>query len=255
MHGIHGGRVLDVATGSGGFVRTLVDELASYDEIVGIDISGAGADAFAKEFQGERAIRFQVADALAMPFPDESFDAVAICSSLHHFVDPSPALAEMRRVLRPGGAFIVSEMYRDHQTKPQLTHVRLHHWAAAVDWRLGVIHRPTWRRGQIIDVVGALGLEDLRLDDWQPDSADPLDPERLSAHDPIIDRFLERAAGRGDLIERGHAIRRRLHAVGITQATQLLLAGDKVERMAERAGFEPAMGCPIPHFQCGALGL
>jgi len=25
--------------------------------------------------------------------------------------------------------------------------------------------------------------------------------------------------------------------------------------MAERAGFEPAMGCPIPHFQCGALGL
>ena len=49
------------------------------------------------------ALTFQEGDAEALPFTDASFDAVVIGFGLHHFPSPGRALAETRRVLRPGG--------------------------------------------------------------------------------------------------------------------------------------------------------
>jgi SAM-dependent methyltransferase len=48
-------------------------------------------------------VRFRVGDVDALPFPDGSFDLVTSRRALHHFPDPARALAEMARVLRPGG--------------------------------------------------------------------------------------------------------------------------------------------------------
>lgn len=50
----------------------------------------------------------QVADAAALPFADESFDAVLACHMLYHVSDVRVALEEMRRVLRPGGVVFVT---------------------------------------------------------------------------------------------------------------------------------------------------
>ena len=64
---ISGGRVLDVATGTGGFVRILLDGLRDHTEIVGIDANGERAAAFSAAF-GERAdVRFEQMDAHHSP--------------------------------------------------------------------------------------------------------------------------------------------------------------------------------------------
>ena len=100
------GDVLDVGSGPG---RPAVDlaRLASGVRVTGNDVvpemvKRANALA-AREGVADRT-RFQLGDATALPFPDESFDLVASTLSLHHWPDPARGLAEIYRVLRPGGA-------------------------------------------------------------------------------------------------------------------------------------------------------
>ena len=54
------------------------------------------------------------ADATALPFPDESFDAVVCANSFHYFRAPEQSLAEMRRVLRSGGWLLLVDWCDDY---------------------------------------------------------------------------------------------------------------------------------------------
>jgi len=74
--------------------------------VTGIDISPDMielADRRAEAWKLSDRVRFQMADVSALPFPDNQFDLVVSTLSLHHWRDPVSGLAEVRRVLRPGG--------------------------------------------------------------------------------------------------------------------------------------------------------
>jgi ubiquinone/menaquinone biosynthesis C-methylase UbiE len=96
---IDAGKILDVATGSGGFIHFLLDEFGEYEEIIGIDSSERGAAVFAESFKDKPNIRFVRMDANHMDFPDASFDTVCMANSAHHFPDSVP----VRDVLRQSG--------------------------------------------------------------------------------------------------------------------------------------------------------
>jgi SAM-dependent methyltransferase len=222
---ISGGRVLDVATGGGSFVQFVLDGLRDHGEIVGIDANPELSMAFA-EALGDRAdVRFVEMDAHRLAFADGSFDTVCVSNSLHHFADPGPVLAEMLRVLRPGGHVVVNEMYRDGQSETQATHVLLHHWWAAVGRQRGDVHRETYRRAEIVEIVDGLGLVDLRLADLADPDEDPHDPETVAELESAIDRFVGLAEGHPDLQQRGEELRGRLLDIGVRSATQLVAIG------------------------------
>jgi ubiquinone/menaquinone biosynthesis C-methylase UbiE len=222
---LSGGRVLDVATGTGGFVRFLLDGLRDHGEIVGVDVNPARAKAFAAAFGDRADVRFVEMDARHLDFGDGWFDTVCVSNSLHHFADPAPVLAEMRRVLRPGGHMIVNEMYRDGQSETQMTHVLLHHWWAAVNRMQGEVHRETYRRDEIVEIVERLGLADLRLVDLSDPDEDPHDPETVAEMEAALDRHVALADGQLDLQGRGEDLRARLRTVGVRGATQLVAVG------------------------------
>ena len=68
-----------------------------------------------------------MADGEALPFDDGSFDLVHSKDSLHHMADPEHALAEYRRVLRPGGTALIVEANRHNPSLfVQMTLVRRH---------------------------------------------------------------------------------------------------------------------------------
>jgi len=128
-----GDRVLDVACGTGDLTRAFADAGAA--AVTGLDftpemleiarrkrlhartsrgMSGPGATSAKAE-----VITYVQGDAMALPFPDESFDIVSIAFGIRNVSDPHAALREFRRVLRRGGRLAILEF-----TRPRCAPVR-----------------------------------------------------------------------------------------------------------------------------------
>jgi len=104
--------VLDLATGSGDVVFALADGLPPGVRLTGMDFCQPMLDeAVKKRVANPRwtAIEFKQGDGMALPLPDNTFDAVTISFGLRNMADRIKALREMHRVLRPGGRLYVLE--------------------------------------------------------------------------------------------------------------------------------------------------
>jgi demethylmenaquinone methyltransferase/2-methoxy-6-polyprenyl-1,4-benzoquinol methylase len=102
-----GDRVLDVATGTGDLAIELARRVGPEGETIGSDFS-EGMLALAREKAPE--IRFEWGDALSLDYPDDSFDAATVGFGARNFSDLAGGLAEMTRVVRPGGRVVVLEI-------------------------------------------------------------------------------------------------------------------------------------------------
>jgi SAM-dependent methyltransferase len=122
---LHGweGRVLEVGCGAGRFIRRVKRELP------GISAFGCDLDrralALGQDYKDE--VRYAAAAAEALPYQGEQFDGVLLLDVLEHLQDPRRGLAEIRRVLRPGG--------RLHALVPCEGQPGTLHW---LTWRLGL---------------------------------------------------------------------------------------------------------------------
>lgn len=227
---VPGGRILDVATGNGNFIGFLLEGLAAFDEIVGIDTSEKAGATFAAAFKDQPKIRFEKMDAAKLDFPDASYDTVCISNSLHHLSDPEPVLSEMKRVLKPGGHLLVAEMYRDNQTEAQMTHVLMHHWWGTIDTARGIFHNETYTRQQLLDIVSRLGLQMITIQDLSDLSEDPKAPETVQYLIEVTDTYFQRMEGlpgEADLHARGLELRKRVEKIGFHSATSLLFIAKK----------------------------
>lgn len=98
-------RVLEIAAGTGVVTRALASVLPETVSIVATDLNQAMLDQ-ARVVGTQRAVEWRQADALQLPFPERTFDAVLCQFGVMFFPEKSKAYSEARRVLRPGGVFI-----------------------------------------------------------------------------------------------------------------------------------------------------
>lgn len=107
-----GGRVLDVATGTGDLALELARRVGPEGEVVGSDFSEGMLRRAREKADGQSLgrLRFEWADAMALPYPDDSFDAATVGFGARNFDDLQRGLAEMARVVRPGGRVVVLEI-------------------------------------------------------------------------------------------------------------------------------------------------
>ena len=96
-----GWRWLDVGCGNGDFTEMLVERCTPL-AVDGIDPS-EGQLAYARTRPASRIARFHQGDAMALPFPDNSFDAAVMPLVIFFLPQPAKGVAEMARVIRPGG--------------------------------------------------------------------------------------------------------------------------------------------------------
>lgn len=100
-----GERALDVCCGTGDVAFALRDLGA---EVTGLDFSEAMLGIARKRNTGG-AVRFLQGDALALPFPDQTFDVVTVAYGVRNLADVHAGLAELLRVLRPAGRLLILE--------------------------------------------------------------------------------------------------------------------------------------------------
>lgn len=108
-----GNRVLDVATGTGDLAFELARLVGPRGEVVGLDFVPnmlALAQRKAERREEGKWCRFVAGNAMALPFPDATFNAVTIGFGLRNLRDVGAALREMMRVVQPGGRVVVLEL-------------------------------------------------------------------------------------------------------------------------------------------------
>jgi demethylmenaquinone methyltransferase/2-methoxy-6-polyprenyl-1,4-benzoquinol methylase len=110
-----GGRFLDVATGTGDVAFEALRQHPDLDLVVAADftlpmmyVGQTRADS--------RPVRWAASDTLSLPFPDDTFDALASAFLMRNVIDVGAALTEQRRVTRPGGRVLVLDVPRPPDT-------------------------------------------------------------------------------------------------------------------------------------------
>ena len=227
--GLHGGKILDVATGHGDFLKLLTESFADYDEAVGIDTAEDRLASARKE--GLERTSFLSMSAEQIDYPDNHFDTVAIRHSLHHLTAPEEVLRECVRVLKPGGLFIVCEVYQSPETEQPNSQRHLHHWWAAVDRTQGKPHFETFTTVEIRAFVERLKL---RIEDVfeyadigdRRESAEAL--ADMLAHTRNLLKELKAADGPEDLTARGEQLIELFEREGFTDERVLYILARKL---------------------------
>jgi SAM-dependent methyltransferase len=149
-----GARILDAGCGSG---RNMI-ELARYGVVTGVELSPLSVAAARERHTGE-VLAGSIAD---MPLGSDSFDLAVCLDVIEHLAEDAPALAELRRVVAPGGALVVTVpayqwLWSSHDTVNQhhrrYTRASLLQAAVATGWRC---ERVTYFNSLLLPVAIAL---------------------------------------------------------------------------------------------------
>ena len=152
-----GERVLDVGCGTGSLTFTLA-QTANLAAITGVDLTPGFLD-FARTRNTDPRIAFEHGDARALPFADKSFDRAFAMLVLHFIPDATRAVAEMRRVVRPGGT-VAAAVWDLYGGQP---HIRMI-WDIAAVLDPGLerpLFRPMAAPGEMAEAWRTLGLHDV----------------------------------------------------------------------------------------------
>jgi len=177
-----GARVVDVACGDGFFTEALGERVGSGGLVAAVDVDRAvfqRGRAHRALLGPERRAHFYQADAAALPFAENTFDAAWCAHSLISIPDPQAALCEMRRVVRPDGLVALVEN--------DVLHDVILPWPAELELAVGRAEEEAYRNRhrsprrlhiarRLGEMVHGAGLELIRRTTYPVDRRAPLNP-------------------------------------------------------------------------------
>lgn len=132
LHATPGERILDVGCGPGFYVAEILEEVGPDGSVVGLDPSPDMLAVAAERAKGHSNVELREGDATSLPFEDDDFDGAISVQVLEYVEDATRALAEIHRVLRPGGRVVVWDVdwgtVSWHSSDPDRMNRVLHAW-------------------------------------------------------------------------------------------------------------------------------
>ncbi|MHA1916405.1 MAG: class I SAM-dependent methyltransferase [Promethearchaeota archaeon] len=240
---ISGGKILDVGTGDGGSILSLISFLKSYDSAIGIDIDEKELKK-ARSRVKERPVTIIKMSGETLDFPDSTFNLVNISHSMHHMQHLSKTLSEMKRVLKNGGYFIIKEIFRDdNSTDAQKCNTAAHEFGAEIDMMLGIYHGREYTRDEILNILPQIALKDwhvlestrdinclkckLNLDCEDPKNSGEIN-NTIGEIDTSIERIKERKEY-AEFSERAEILKQNAKIHGVANPSILFCIGKKDE--------------------------
>lgn len=184
-----GRRILDLGCGAGDDAIAMARQVGSWGEAVGVDKSEAMVNEARRRATGQGLpVRFEVGDAMALPFADNSFDGCRADRVFQHLADPERALAELVRVARPGAPIVIADM--DHGST--MVDMDDRHLARKVKVYVSDLIANPWAGRRLPGMFRAAGLTDVRVmaEFWRHDL------EGLKRSVPLADILRRMAAER-----------------------------------------------------------
>jgi len=218
------GHLLDIGTGTGKFIPTLLNAFRNdYARITGIDTDSRAIEKANQQYSTDCNIHFLTMDVERLQFDDHTFDTVCISNTLHHLPTSTNALAEAIRVLKPEGLLLINEMFQDHQTEAQQNHVLYHHLEADIDSALGILHRHTYKKQEILDLIETLNVTIIDTMEYVESKSDFKNEHELNIVADACDKHVARTIhlpNHEHFKQRGEDFKERLRTYGILRATQ-----------------------------------
>lgn len=187
-----GNAVLDVGCGTGDDARALAEAVGRGGRVVGVDKSLEMIEDARHRAAGlDLPVEYRVGDAYALPFPDASFDGGRMDRVLHHLDEPRRAVAELARVVRPGGRVALHE--------PDFDTMVLDSPDRATTRKLVTFFCESMRNGlagrQLFALATRAGFVDLRVEPITWLSTEYAEVQRMVG----LDRVIAQAVGAGAL--------------------------------------------------------
>ncbi len=155
-------RVLDVGCGSGWATRLMAQQ-ATQGQVVGIDISDEMINVARTTSSSFSNVRFEVASAERLPFPDNYFTHAFSMESLYYYSNIELALKEIHRVLAPQGRFVtVVDLYLENEPS--------HQWIPTLNVPVQLLSTAEYR--SLLQNAGFVNIVDQRIYDPTPLPAD-----------------------------------------------------------------------------------
>lgn len=218
--------VLDVATGKGGFLGKLLNELGDYQKVVGIEPFEEELDVARESFDDSR-ISFQLAKGESLPFDDDSFDLVTISDALHHVSNINKTLQEMKRVVKPEGIILIMEMYRDDIPPAAETFTMFHDLKVKTDKQKNLPHNYTFKKDEIKYFIRNAGINIQDISNFYLENDSFLSKDDLHARFEAMKEGLANEAEKEKVDLGAKKILASLERNGICKAPSLVVVGSK----------------------------
>ena len=220
--------ILDIATGKGQFIKVLIDIFPEAN-FTGIDPDEESLNLAKESFQNKEVQFFQMG-AEKLNFEDNTFDLVSISNGLHHLPQLETSLSEMKRVLKPNGHLIISELVSDHLRPAQENQKFYHHLKSYTDRITGNFHHETWEKQEIIEMIQKNGIQTELVFDY-------FDGKNFITETEDVDFWVNRLKGHieilkgqpiyQELLPKVDEFRKRIEKDGMEHATNVVVVGKK----------------------------
>ncbi|NQT61721.1 MAG: class I SAM-dependent methyltransferase [Candidatus Marinimicrobia bacterium] len=219
------GEYLEFGCGDGGFLKYVLDLNESFKSVTAVDINTASVEK-AKETLVDYDIQFITQEKLPLNIEPDRFSSITLSNTLHHLRDKKSVFEELKRLIKPDGQIIITEMISNELTEPEQTYCRFHALRAEVDRLHGIFHETTYTSFEIQEMVSGAGL---RMDSKEILlNTKEVDPDNIESTEmeATINELTQSVSEKPEFLaleETARSIKAHLRQYGIKRPRQLYL--------------------------------